>query len=217
VHPAVNRISLLAAAGLVLSFVAAPAPAPAQDAGTGIQRCVGDDGTAIYTDKACTALGATASPMRGELLNRLVHTGGGGAGGAMTTPDTPLPAAIARRSPASGCARTPTQLAMDLHGAWALGDVNRIAESYHWAGLGADQGRSIMQRLERLAGQTLWDAEFFDARIGSGMMQFADASAPAATSNATVGVMQLVFDDGAGSRVQDLQVQRYNGCYFVRF
>lgn len=212
-----NRIPLLLSAGIVLSLVAAPAPAPAQSAGTGIQRCVGDDGTAIYTDKACAALGAAAVPMRGELLNRLVSSDM--AGGALVAGASAAPpqVGIARRSPASGCARTPTQLAMDLHGAWALGDVNRIAESYHWAGLGSDQGRSIMQRLERLAGQTLWNAEFFDARIGSGMMQFADASAPAGTSNGTVGVMQLVFDDGAGSHVQDLQVHRYNGCYFVRF
>jgi hypothetical protein len=210
----VNRLPLLLSAGIALSLVAVPAPLPAQSAGTGIQRCVADDGTAIYTDKACGAFGATAAPIRGELLNRLASTDTGA-----DTPIATAPAAvgIARRSPASGCARTPTQLAMDLHGAWALGDVNRIAESYHWAGMDADQGRSIMQRLERLAGQTLWDTEFFDARIGSGMLQFADASAPAATSNATVGVMQLVFDDGATSRVQDLQVQRYNGCYFVRF
>ena len=54
---------------------------------------------------------------------------------------------VSRRGPGSGCARTPTQLAMDLRGALALGDVNRIAESYHWVGMSNKQGQRIMDRL----------------------------------------------------------------------
>src|SRR3546814_7694973 len=74
--------------------------------------------------------------------------------------------------------RSSTQLSMDLQGAWALGDVNRIAESYHWVGLGTGQARTIMQRLDRLAEQPLWQAHYFDARIG-GAMHYADAAAGA--------------------------------------
>ena len=209
-----NKLHVIPLAGVVLACLATPGLAPAQNAASGIQRCQAADGTAIYTDKACAALGATSTPMRGELLNRLA----GAAPATVTNASGIRPATtVARRSPASGCARSPTQLAMDLQGAWGLGDVNRIAESYHWAGLGSSEARSIMQRLERLADRTLWEAQFFDARIGGGMMQFADASAPAGMSNASAGVMQLVFDEGPGNHVQDLQVQRYNGCYFVRF
>lgn len=197
----------------LMAMALAPRSAPAQEGGGGIQRCEAPDGTAIYTDKACSALGATAAPMSGGLLTRLASDndrGGldtGAFGNRRVT-------AAARRSAASGCARSTTQLSMDLQGAWASGDVNRIAESYHWPEMGSDQAGSVMQRLERLAAQPLWQAHYFDARIGGGTMQLADASTAASPS---VGVMQLVFGDGSPRQVQDLQVRRYHGCYFVHF
>ena len=196
---------------LLAAAFAIPGEAPGQD-GTGIQRCEAADGSAIYTDKACAAFGATAKPMSDELLTRLAHAGDGsidtGVFGERRAPE------IARRSAASGCARSSTQLSMDLQGAWALGDVNRIAESYHWAGLDSGQARAIMQRLERLAEQSLWQAHYFDAYVGNGMVQLAGA---AADVSAGAGVMQLVFEDGASPRVQDFDVRRYRGCYFVQF
>lgn len=202
--------STLAAA--MLAAFAMPGPAAAQAGGNGVLRCEAPDGTAIYTDRACASLGATAKPIPGELLARLSYGNDGGdtdsgVFGARRAP------AEARRSAASGCARSSTQLSMDLQGAWALGDVNRIAESYHWVGLGSDQARTIMQRLDRLAAQPLWQARYFDARIG-GATQLADESAVAPTS---AGVMQLVFGDGASPQVQDFDVRRYHGCYFVQF
>lgn len=204
-------LGALAAATLVAAL-ASPRSAPAQAGGSGIQRCEAPDGTAIYTDKACSALGADAAPMSSGLLARLAHGNGGGFDtGIFGNRHAPT---LSRRSTASGCARTTTQLSMDLQGAWASGDVNRVAESYHWAGLGSDQARSIMQRLERLVAQPLWQAHYFDARIGGGMTQLADAGAAAP---AGAGVMQLVFGDGAAQRVQDFEVRRYQGCYFVQF
>ncbi len=194
-----------------LAAIAVPAMGPVWAEGAGIQRCEAPDGTAIYTDKACAALGATAMPMSGELLTRLSYADDDSETGVFGSRRAPT---VARRSAASGCARSSTQLTMDLQGAWALGDVNRIAESYHWVGLGSSQANAIMQRLERLAGQPLWQAHYFDARIGGGMLQFADASAAAPAS---AGMMQLVFDDGASRRVQDFDVRRYHGCYFVEF
>lgn len=199
---------VLAAALLVASTPPGIAPAHAQS--RGIQRCEAADGTAIYTDRACGSLGATASPMSGELLTRLASSGGDldpGMFGARRAQS------VARRSLASGCARSSTQLSMDLQGAWALGDVNRIAESYHWVGLGTGQARTIMQRLDRLAAQPLWQAHYFDARIG-GAMHYADAAAGAPSGT---GVMQLVFADGASRQVQDFEVRRYRGCYFIEF
>lgn len=199
---------VLAVALVVVSTPPGITPANAQSGG--IQRCQAADGTAIYTDRACASLGATTSPMSGELLTRLASSGGGldaGMFGARRAPP------VARRSLASGCARSSTQLSMDLQGAWALGDVNRIAESYHWPGLDTNQAHTIMQRLDRLAAQPLWQAHYFDARIG-GAMYYADAAAVAPSS---VGVMQLVFADGASRQVQDFNVRRYRGCYFIEF
>ncbi|KGM57396.1 hypothetical protein N799_08130 [Lysobacter arseniciresistens ZS79] len=210
-----NRLPFSIAAATVLAASAMPCNAPAQSAG--IQRCIAPDGTAIYTDKACAAFGAEAAPMSGALVSRLVHDGADTGAINFTGQDGPRPVAVARRSAASGCARSTTQLAMDLHGAWGLGDVNRIAESYHWVGMDSTQARSVMERLDRLSAATLWDTQFFDARIGSGAMQFADASVTPAARDGNVGIMQLVFAEGSGQRVQDLEVRRYRGCYFVRF
>lgn len=209
-----NRLPLgLFTVIIIATALASPRSAPAQDGGGGIQRCEGPDGTAIYTDKACSALGATPAPMSSGLLTRLAYDndGSGFDTGAFGSRQA---SAVARRSAASGCARSTTQLSMDLQGAWALGDVNRIAESYHWPGMGSDQARSIMQRLERLAGQPLWQVHYFDARIGGGMMQLADATTAASPSD---GVMQLVFGAGSSPQVQDFEVRRYHGCYFVHF
>ena len=185
---------------------------PTAHAATAIQRCVGADGTPIYTDKPCAVFKAQRTPISGELLGRIARDrtanvlGGGDFDG--TPRATP---AMARRSAASGCARTPTQLTMDLQGAWALGDVNRIAESYHWVGLRHRSGQQILRQLERLATQPLLQAEYFDARIGSGAMQFADASAG---GSGAAGIMQVML---AGGGVQDFDVERYRGCYFIRF
>jgi hypothetical protein len=150
------------------------------NAATGIQRCEAADGTVVYTDKPCAAFNARATPMSGELMTRVARiqreeatratAAGGGMPGAYADAAAFLPGsepaaatAPARRSASDGCARTPTQLAMDLRGAFALGDVNRIAESYHWAGMGSSQAAGVMEQLERLAGDPLVDTQFFDA------------------------------------------------------
>jgi len=105
---------------------------------------------------------------------------------------------------------------MDLRGAFALGDVNRVAESFHWVGMSQKQSKPVMQRLERLTRQRLADSHYFDAQIGGAGLQFADASDAAAAGNGAAGVMQLLFS-GEGREAVDLDVQRYAGCYFVHF
>lgn len=198
------------AVAALLAATASPLSAPAHAQGGGIQRCEAPDGTAIYTDKACAAFGASSTPLSNDLVRRISTGGEPGMAGAMRAP---VPGS-ARRSAAAGCARSTTQLAMDLEGAWSLGDVNRIAESYHWAGLDSNRARAIMERLETLSHLPLWEAHFLDARIG-GAAVMASAGGPA--DGAQAGVMQLVLGDGAGSRMQDLTVRHYQGCYFVQF
>ena len=203
------------AAALVL--MASPLVSTAQ-AGTPIQRCIGADRTPVYTDKPCAMFKAERTPISGELLGRIARelradptAAGDPDGSARAKP------AVARRSAAAGCARTPTQLTMDLQGAWALGDVNRIAESYHWVGLNHRQGKQIMQQLDRLAAQSLVQAEYFDARIGSGAMQFADADADAGGGGGAAGILQATFADGGAQSFHDFEVELYHGCYFIRF
>lgn len=210
-------------ATLVL-IVALPASAEAVGASAaGIQRCIGDDGTAIYTDKPCGAFAARPTGMSGDLVKRLAYDsantamptlasmGAASAAsmGAYRDASEPLRASLpGRRSASAGCARSPQQLTRDLLGSFALRDVNRVAESYHWVGL--DHGRAVpvMRQLERMAAMPLADARFLAAWIGTGDMAADDIPSDA-------GLMQLVFGDG--SQVVDLQVRRYSGCYFVRF
>src|SRR5688572_19229685 len=128
-----SLVAMLAAVSSLCGRVQAAPPT--------IQQCRAPDGSTLYTDKPCRSIGARSIPMRGELATRLVReqvTEARYTGVEVTyvTNDTrtmrAAREAIGRRHAGGGCARTPTQLAMDLRGAFALGDVNRIAESFHW-------------------------------------------------------------------------------------
>lgn len=210
------------AAAVVLTLLAAAMPlsAPLNATAVPVQRCQAPDGTTMYTDKPCGMFGAQAAPMSGELLTRIAREQAMAENGG--TDDTYTDAIdmagavpVSRRSAASGCARSTTQLSMDLQGAMALGDVNRIAESYHWVGLSNRQGQQLMQRLETLAGQSLVKAQYYNAQIGSGL-QLAGAG-PSAAFGGNAGMMQMTFGQGGARTVVDLDVERYQGCYFVRF
>ncbi len=170
--------------------------APAHAAG-GIHRCQTPDGMAVYTDSACAAFDAKPAPMSSELLNRLTMDD------AVFNSDTSharsLGTAIrTRRAPQGGCARSPGQLSMDLVASFAMGDVNRLAESVHWLGLRHRQAHAVMNRLQQLMRQSLTDASFWPGLAGT------DA-----------GAMQLTF--AQPQRVMEVGVERYAGCYFVRF
>lgn len=144
------------------------------------------------------------------------------------TPLATTTSAVGRRSASGGCARSPTQLAMDLRGAFALGDVNRIAESYHWVGMSHKGAYRIMERLESLARHHIADTQYFNAQISSGggidggTLGGGTLGGWTASSNSSVGgsagVLQVTFgDDGRTLSVTDFDVERFAGCYFVRF
>lgn len=183
----------------------------------------------IYTDKACSASGATAAPIPGELLDRIAREesrehslrdddlledayvtsqtrwddASGDARAMRTT----------RRNPARGCARSPTQLAMDLGASLAGGDVNRIAENYHWTGLSTRTGGRVMDRLQHLTGKRVLDSHYFDAQIG-----FADAgTGDSSMRGGDAGMLQVVLSDEGSRSAIDFDVHRYAGCYFVSF
>lgn len=214
-------VATLAAA---LMIAATPYSQPV-NAGAGLQRCQTQDGTVLYTDKACGVLGASATPISAELITRIAREEA--MSNAQPSDESgqdnlAMTAAAGRRSLAGGCARTPTQLAMDLRGAFALGDVNRIAESYHWTGLSHEDGKRIMQRLEQFIDNRVSDVDYFNAQIQTvGVDGFgADANALASTASTfggSAGVMQVRFGTGASTSVADLDVEKYSGCYFVKF
>lgn len=204
----------ITAGSIALLAALMPAPQPVQ-AGTAIQRCEAPDGTVAYTDRPCMTIGAKAVPMSGELMTRIARDRAreGDADALLLGSAPSMLASAGRRSPMDGCAKSATQLSMDLQGSLALGDVNRLAESYHWVGQKHQQAQSLLARLDRLSRQPLQDIGYYDAQIGPGGMQLADAGGGAGS----VGVMQLTFAGDGGMQVVDFRVERYAGCYFVRF
>lgn len=229
---------LLVALAITAIIGASPLARHAQ-AGSGIQRCHGPEGAAVYTDKACATLGARAVPMSGQLLTTIarenaraeadslasmesdVESGIDIEFGGFADAEMPLAttsAAVGRRSAGGGCARSPTQLAMDLRGAFALGDVNRIAESYHWVGMSHKGALRIMERLESLARHDIADTHYFNAQISSGSGVDGWTASSESSIGGSAGVLQVTFgDDGRTLSVTDFDVERYADCYFVRF
>ena len=179
-----------------------------------IQRCEADDGKAVYTDKPCALFQANPTRLSDDLAIRLAMAEAAEVAaaselslGPYRDASEPLQApAPGRRSPAAGCARSPQQLSRDLIGAFALHNVNRVAESYHWVGMNQRQALPVMKQLERLSARPLADARYLGAWIASG-------EAAAAPTPADSGLMQLVFADGP--RIVDFSVRRYSGCYFI--
>lgn len=216
----VSALASTVALGLVLSM---PAAQVVHAGFNNVQSCKAADGTSVYTDGACGQLRARPAAMSRDLNLRLsnenaiaaqmgVAPQGAGIGGVV--PSAEGIAAPARRSLAAGCARTPTQLAMDLQGSVALHDVNRLAESYHWVGMSQAQAKPVMLRLEAMSSGAMVSARFFDATIGSGL-QLADANSTAADGGA--GVMQVSMHGREGTQSLEMNVEHYAGCYFVHF
>lgn len=184
---------LLAAALVAALASVIPATMPANAGTTStLQKCRAPDGSVGYTDRGCAIFGAGSTLEASEPIADIDWGTGMEDAGALATWSR---GGIGRRSPAGGCARSRSQLAMDLYGALALGDVNRVAESYHFAGMSTSAGRATMNRLEGLLGREVIDSRSFDP-----------------------GSLQLLLADASGNASSiDFQVHRYAGCYFVSF
>lgn len=206
---------LLPISVLAVALLSAPV-SPVAHATTGIMKCATPDGTTVYTDHACRP-GSTALPISGQLLTRIARDEARSPNAVDVVESDAIPVA-GRRSVAAGCARTPTQLQMDLRASLALGDVNRVAESYHWVGLSTRDGERVLDRLQRMAEGPVVDAHYFDASISSSPLG-SDAIELASNDSgpAPAGMLQLQIGQGSGLTVVDMNVERYAGCYFVKF
>lgn len=106
-----------------------PAAAHAQT----VQRCIGADGRAVYTDQSCQAIGATA---------RLPSAAAGSHG---------------RRLFNGGCPRVLSQLVGEIGAAIEGGDVNRLAGVYDWSGVSQASASRLLDRLEAIVARPLVD------------------------------------------------------------
>ena len=199
-----------------LMFAALPMLAPRVEAKAGVVRCQMSDGSYAYSNKACSAFGAKAMPLPADVLNRIESDQRREArlNGIEVTDASSMPLQVgARRAVQRGCAGDPRQLAADLTASVAMKDVNRVAESFDWAGMSHAQAQRVMSRLERLSTQVVMDAEYFDATLG-GQVMLADAGR---AYDGSTGQMQVTIADGSNESILDFDVRRDEGCYFLKY
>jgi hypothetical protein len=199
-------------AACAIAFIACVATQTALADVVAIQRCESAAGEVVYTDRSCAASHARPTPLPQELVSRIAYDrvqSGTVVALGMYRDDITRGPVPTRRSPVEGCARSPRQLSLDLQGALALHDINRLAESFHWVGMTHRQSHRVMDRLRHLSDQPLRGAQYFNAQIGPA------ASAPPGSDGA--GMLQLLLAGSSGASIVDLDVHRYSGCYFVSF
>ena len=215
--------AVLASASLAAAIAIAVLPALPQPAfATSVLRCEMPDGTRMYTNKSCASFGARSTPMDAVVLSRIKSDQRRQVRITAEQQGEDVDAALAeldadrlvnrvvpvRRPVSSGCAASPQQLAIDLQASMAAGDVNRVAESFDWAGMRNDQAQRIMRQLELMAAsQDVVDADYFEASISYGGAMSDDR-----------GLMQLTLASaGNATTVDDYEVTQEKGCYFLRY
>lgn len=115
----------------------APPPMPVHEPPpAGLRRCVGADGVAVFTDRRCDLMQAEpVAPPAGEPAK---------------------PASMARLRT---CARSQDDLLMGVRGALESRDPNKLAEFYHWPGMGHAEGYRLMERLASFAERPVLDVQ----------------------------------------------------------
>jgi hypothetical protein len=156
------------ARSITLLLVAAALGFGATTAGaTGITRCNGTDGTAVYTDASCASLGAKDAPMSTNLLQALAHDANEAMPG-VSRPSVELGQLRAiggsadgkRPQSYAGCPRTPEQLQAAFQESVATGDVNDLAAIYDWTDVSGKQSRDLLRRLERISRSRSQDVSY---------------------------------------------------------
>ena len=105
---------------------------PTPEAGDGIQRCSGSDGSAVFTDRRCEDVGASPyiAPLTGNATTRVY---------------------------VRSCARSREALLDGLRDALETQDANRVASYFHWTGMGNSAAYAVMDRLQKFSERPLMD------------------------------------------------------------
>jgi hypothetical protein len=125
---------------LVPEYDPASAPSPGLHAASqdGLRACVGADGIPIFTDRRCEDLGATEQQARAA------------PPGAMLSPG------LLR---VHSCARNQDDLLAGVRAALESHDANRLADFYHWTGMGTAEGYRLMARLDAFSARPVVDVQ----------------------------------------------------------
>ena len=116
-----------------------PPPAYAEPSDDdGMRQCRGPDGVPIYTDRRCGDLGATP-----RVLPPM------GAPGA----------AYGQALRVKTCARNQSALLEGVRAALESHDANRLADYYHWTGMGSTEAYRLMDRLDSFSARPVVDVQ----------------------------------------------------------
>jgi hypothetical protein len=172
---------------IALLLLAGPGLAGA--AAAQVRECAYPDGTIVFTDKSCDALGAQPAPqgLAARLLPRYRNA----------------------------CARDLQELMMGLSTAIEVGDVNELATYYRWTGLSTRAGYDAMARLEAIAGRPLVD--IVPTYPPEPAVPFgAPLYTPPEPSHAPVGLrIEQTLDDGSTPAATSLRLEKELGCWWV--
>ena len=185
--------SLLLQSLLLLMIAVYARPAHASN---GLNRCIGSDGTSIFTDQKCEDIGA---------LQRADPAPVAGNGNGFS------------RLRASACARKPEDLLYGIENAINAGDVNQVAAFYHWPGVSSAASLQIFQRLQRLVEHPVLSIDLLYAQT-----RHEEYDSELATDNLprrayAVQIVQSRSERDTTPIRSALALRRNIGCWWVQF
>lgn len=167
-----------------LLFATLPAMVAAQD----LRRCIGADGNVTFTDRQCEA-GQSERPAQ---TTAAVH---------------PRSGHIAM-APPPACSATADDLLYNVRNAIDSHDVNLLARSYHWPGLGDTQAESILDRLDALVQRPLVDIQLQFA-ITPGALESTEPVSDDASAEAGPEADETVYIPAVPRSPHGLKVLQY--------
>ena len=164
---------------------------------TVIHRCVGANGTPVFTDRACSDLQATPT-------QPMPHAPGGG------------PPALSSAPPPILCAANFAQLKQAVIDAFAIGDANRLAGLMLWDGEGHGAAVADIRALHALMRQPLVDIGP-DAPTDPALAESGTAAFVPTTGDWSGLVVRTATADGSGVPHETrFTVARQSGCLWLR-
>lgn len=187
------RLFLLASAILFSLWLL---PATAQE---GVHRCIGPDGTPLFTDQPCAALKAT--PVQAAPKTTTAPA-----------PNAPVPSA----PPPILCAATVAELRQSVTDAFATRDPNRLAGLMLWEGAGRGAVVSDIRSLSALMKRQLLDFGEQNAAEQAAGNDPDAASTPAPPTEHQL-VVHTSSDDASGvPKETRFDIVRRSGCLWLR-
>lgn len=176
----------------------------------GLRRCVGNDGVIIFTDRRCHDLDAADARLPVPAVRNVV--------------------ALRVRS----CARNQDDLLDGVRAALENHDANRLADFYHWSGMGTVEGYRLMDRLGSFSARPIVDVQLVteaqapaitdadstpDPDFGNlnPLLEVPPPPAPRPHAARLLRVDQMRSDRDAASQVTYFHLLTNAGCWWMQF